>query len=420
MSNVFYPFFDVFLNIFIIYIRAEKARVFRLDENEKKCYNEGVMNVYLDYAATTPLDKRVFQKMKPYLTSVYANPAAQYKAGRAVLGALDDARDKTAALLHASPSEVYFTASGSEADSWAIRGFAYALGKQNCKQILVSSVEHHALINGALALKREGFDVRFLPVTADGIVDESALFDLLENPTSLVCVMTANNEVGTLQPIEKIAKATHLAGAFFFTDAVQAAPYYEIDVKKSGADMLSISAHKFYGPKGMGALFIKKGTPMSALINGGAQERGLRGGTSNVAGATGLSEAFALTVAEREERFFHVKTLRDKLIEGVLSDLPNATLNGDEERRTPCNANFSFSGVDGGMLLHRLDLKGIAASSGSACAAGDLEPSHVLAAMGLPSHRVNSAVRFSLGRENTAEQIDYTLKTLTKLVKELS
>lgn len=378
------------------------------------------MNVYLDYAATTPLDKRVFQKMKPYLTAVYANPSSLHKRGREALCALDGARDRVAELLHISPSEFYFTASGSEADSWAIRGFAYALGREKCGQILVSAVEHHALLNSAKALQKEGFDVKFIPVTVTGEVDLQALDRLLDEPTSLVCVMTANNEVGTLQPIEKIAQATHQAGGYLFTDAVQAVPYYETDVRKTGADMLSLSAHKFYGPKGMGGLFIRKGVPMSAIIFGGAQERGLRGGTSNVAGAIGLSEALALAAEEREERFLHVKTLRDRLVEGVLCDIPGAMLNGDEEKRTPCNANLSFPGIEGSMLLHRLDLKGIAASAGSACAAGDLEPSHVLTAMGLPSHRIDSAIRFTLGRENTIEQIDYTLRTLKKLVKELS
>lgn len=377
------------------------------------------MNIYLDYAATTPLDKRVLGKMKPYLTSVYANPASAYGGGRKALAALDGARDKTAELLNAAPAEVYFTASGSEADSWAVKGFAYALGRENCKQILISAIEHHAVINSGKELLRQGFDVHFIPVTEEGITDMGAMSALLEHPTSLVCVMTANNEVGVLQPIEEIAALAHECGAKFFTDAVQAAPYYDLDVKKTGADMLSISAHKFYGPKGVGALFIKKGVPMSALINGGAQERGLRGGTSNVAGAVGLSEAFALAKEEREERFVFVQTLRDRFMDGVLGALPNAVLNGSLTQRIPSNANFSFLGVDSAALLQRLDLEGVYASAGSACAAGDIEPSHVLAAMNLGEERVKSAVRFTFGINNTFTQVDRVVRILRRIVREL-
>jgi cysteine desulfurase len=320
--------------------------------------------------------------------------------------------------LHASPSEIYFTASGSEADSWALKGFAHALGK-NCGKILVSAIEHHAVLNAAKALAREGYLVEFLPVTQAGIIDLAALKNALIEKVSLVCVMTANNEVGTLQPIEEIATLTREAGATFFTDGVQATLYSDLNVKNSGMGMLSLSSHKFYGPKGMGVLYIKKGTPMTALINGGEQERGLRGGTSDTAGAVGLAEALSLAFAEREENIARVQALRDRFLDQVLTDIPNTVLNGDKDKRVPCNANISFLGVNGTALLHRLDLSGVAASAGSACASGAIEPSHVLQAMGLPTERTESAIRFTFGKGNTREDADYAVKILRSCVQEL-
>jgi cysteine desulfurase len=376
------------------------------------------MKVYLDYAATTPLDKRVLAKMTPYMTDVFANPSSSHFYGRESLAGLDEARDRVAELLHAAPSEIYFTASGSEADSWALKGFARALGK-NCGKILVSAIEHHAVLNAARALQREGFSVGFLPVTSAGIIDLSALQAALTERVSLVCVMAANNEVGTWQPIDEIATLARGAGATLFTDCVQAALYSDINVKNSGMGMLSLSSHKFYGPKGMGVLYIKKGVPMSALINGGEQERGLRGGTSNTAGAAGFAEAFSLACAEREENAFRVKALRDRFLECILSDIPNTALNGDKEKCVPCNANISFVGANGTALLHRLDLNGIAASAGSACASGAIEPSHVLQAMGLSPERTESAIRFTFGKYNTLDEVDYTVKILRSCVKEL-
>lgn len=374
------------------------------------------MKVYLDHAATTPLDKRVLQAMRPYLTSVFGNASSSHFFGREAARALDEARDKTALLFNASPSEVYFTSGGSEGDNWAVKGFAHALGK-NCKQILLSAIEHHAMIHTADTLKAEGYDVKFIPVLPDGKIDLTSLKILLGIPTSLVCVMTANNETGVLQPIDKACALAHEHGAKFFTDAVQAAPYLPIDVKESGVDMLSISAHKFYGPKGMGALYIKKGVPMSAIIDGGEQERGLRGGTYNVAGAVGLQTALSLATAEQAENNEKIKAVRDHFIERVNSELPFALLNGDRADRIVSNANFSFTGYDGSVLLHRLDLKDIAVSSGSACASGSIEPSHVLTAMFQDENRAKSAIRFSFGKETTLKQTDYVVDTLKQILK---
>lgn len=374
----------------------------------------------MDHAATTPLDKRVFTKMKPYLTGIFANPSSSHFYGREALAALDGARDKTAEILNSSPSEIYFTASGSEADNWALKGYAHALGRQKCGKIILSAVEHHAVLNAARSLQKEGYTVEILPVTQEGVLDLAALRKSLQERTSLVCVMAANNEVGTLQPIREICALAHEAGARFFTDAVQAALYYDLDVKNSGMDMLSLSSHKFYGPKGMGVLYIKKDVPMSALIDGGEQERGLRGGTSNTAGAVGLAEALILANTEREENFEKVKKIRNHFLDCVFNDIPIAVLNGSRAQRIPCNANLSFPGINGTALLHRLDLCGIAASAGSACTSGAIEPSHVLTAMNLPAERTESAIRFSFGRENTVEQAEYTVGKLKKSLKELT
>lgn len=378
------------------------------------------MKVYLDHAATTPLDKRVFTAMKPYLTNVYANASSAHSFGRAALKALDGARDGAAEVLKVNPSELYFTAGGSESDNWAMKGGARAVRERTGKKhILVSAIEHHAVLRSATALQKEGFEIEYIPVDENGIVNTSVLRQKLKNDTALVCVMTVNNEVGTVQPVRQVADLAHEYGAFFFTDAVQAADSMDISNIASYADMVSISAHKFYGPKGVGALYIKRGTPIAAFVDGGEQERGLRGGTSDVAGAVGLSVALRLAAAEREENNAYVCKLRNLFLEGIYNDIDGVFLNGDKENRLVCNANLAFSGVDGTALLHRLDLKGIALSSGSACASGSIEPSHVLTAMGLPADRVKSSLRFTFGKGNTQEQVEYTLKVLKTTVKSL-
>lgn len=378
------------------------------------------MKVYLDYAATTPLDKRVFKAMLPLLGDNFGNPASLHAFGREALRELDAARDKVAQILGADPSEIYFTSSGSEADNWALKCAARAARQRTGRtQVVVSAMEHHAVLGSAAFLAEEGFDVRYLSPAPNGLFDVADVANALSDETALVCVMTVNNEIGTVQPVREIARAAHAAGALFFTDAVQAAGYMDIGKLTLEADMVSLSAHKFYGPKGVGALFVKRGTPFCPLIHGGEQERGLRGGTSNPAGAVGLAAALAYASEEREENNEHICAVRDRFLDQLFNAVDGASLNGDFLRRIPSNANVSFAGVDGSALLHRLDLAGIAVSLGSACASGAVEPSHVLTAMGLPTDRVKSAVRFSFGKYSTFDEAEYVVKVLSRLLPEL-
>lgn len=378
------------------------------------------MKVYLDYAATTPLDKRVFKAMLPLLGDNFGNPASLHAFGREALRELDAARDKVAQILGADPSEIYFTSSGSEADNWALKCAARAARQRTGRtQVVVSAMEHHAVLGSAAFLAEEGFDVRYLSPAPNGLFDVADVANALSDETALVCVMTVNNEIGTVQPVREIARAAHAAGALFFTDAVQAAGYMDIGKSTLEADMVSLSAHKFYGPKGVGALFVKRGTPFGPLIHGGEQERGLRGGTSNPAGAVGLAAALAYASEEREENNEHIRAVRDRFLDQLFNAVDGASLNGDFLRRIPSNANVSFAGVDGSALLHRLDLAGIAVSLGSACASGAVEPSHVLTAMGLPTDRVKSAVRFSFGKYSTFDEAEYVVKVLSRLLPEL-
>ncbi len=378
------------------------------------------MKVYLDHAATTPLDKRVLESMAPYLTGVYANPSSSHFYGREALKALDEARDTVAQILNASASETYFTASGSESGNWAVKGVARAEKERSGKKhILVSAIEHHAVLNSAKALQKEGYEVEFLPVDGDGVLDVSVLKEKLRKDTSLVCVMAANNEVGAIQPVKEIAEIVHQNGSLFFTDAVQAAGCMDIGETALNADVVSFSAHKFYGPKGMGGLYVKKGTPITALIDGGEQERGLRGGTSNVAGAVGLATALKLASEERKENNARIRAIRDYFLKLLFDGVEGVSLNGSKTNRLPANANIRFDGVDGIALLHRLDLQGIAASTGSACASGSIEPSHVLTAMGLSVPQAASSLRFTFGKENTEQEVEYTVKVIQSLVKEL-
>lgn len=378
------------------------------------------MKVYLDYAATTPLDKRVFKAMLPLLDDNFGNPASLHAFGREALRELDAARDKVAQILGADPSEIYFTSSGSEADNWALKCAARAARQRTGRtQVVVSAMEHHAVLGSAAFLAEEGFDVRYLSPAPNGLFDVADVANALSDKTALVCFMTVNNEIGTVQPVREIARAAHAAGALFFTDAVQAAGYMDIGKLALEADMVSLSAHKFYGPKGVGALFVKRGTPFGPLIHGGEQERGLRGGTSNPAGAVGLAAALAYASEEREENNEHIRAVRDRFLDQLFNAVDGASLNGDFLRRIPSNANVSFAGVDGSALLHRLDLAGIAVSLGSACASGAVEPSHVLTAMGLPTDRVKSAVRFSFGKYSTFDEAEYVVKVLSRLLPEL-
>lgn len=374
--------------------------------------------IYFDHAATTPVDPRVLEKMLPYFTEKFGNPNSQHWFGRQTVSAVDEARDTVARLIGAKSSEIYFTSGGTEADNWALRGAAYAMAHRG-KHLIVSAVEHPAMITTAKELMKRGFEVTFAEVDEYGAVDLEKLERVIRPDTTFVGVMTANNEVGTVQPVKEIAALCKKKGVLFFTDAVQAAGALRLEVKELGADMLSFSAHKFYGPKGVGVLYIRSGLKIDKIVTGGHQERSMRGGTTNVPAVVGLAEALRLAVSELDENAAYVSSLRDRFIRRVQREIPFVKLNGHPENRLPANANFSFRYVEGESLLFSLDLKGIAVSSGSACSSGSLEPSHVLLAMGLPEGLAHGSVRFSFGRHNTAEEVDYAVDALKEIVLKL-
>ena len=374
--------------------------------------------IYFDHAATTPVDARVLQKMLPYFSENFGNPNSQHWFGRRSVTAVDEARDLIASLIGAKPGEIYFTSGGTESDNWAIRGAAHAQAAKG-KHLIVSAVEHPAMITTAKELEKEGFEVSFAPVDEYGRVDVQKLKALLRSDTTFVGVMTANNEVGTVQPIAEISALCKERGILFFTDAVQVAGALKIDVKDPAVDLLSFSAHKFYGPKGVGVLYIRSGLKMGKIITGGHQERTMRGGTTNVPAIVGMAEAFRLAQEEREKNAAYVSSLRDRFISRVLREIPYVKLNGHPQERLPANANFSFRYIEGESLLFSLDLAGIAVSSGSACSSGSLEPSHVLLAMGLPEGLAHGSVRFSFGKDNTPAQIDYAVDKLKEIVLKL-
>lgn len=374
--------------------------------------------IYFDHAATTPVDPRVLEKMMPYFTEKFGNPNSQHFFGRETVSAVDDARDAIAACIGAKPSEIYFTSGGTEADNWALRGAVHAFAARG-RHLIVSAVEHPAMISAAKELVKEGFDVTFAEVDEYGLVDLEKLEKAIRPDTIFVGVMTANNEVGTIQPVKEIAALCKARGIVFFTDAVQAAGAIPLDVKALGADMLSFSAHKFYGPKGVGALYVRSGLRIGKLIAGGHQERSMRGGTTNVPAVVGMAQALRIACAELEKNAAYVTSLRDRFIKRVLAEIPYVKLNGHPEKRLPANANFSFRYIEGESLLFSLDLKDIAVSSGSACSSGSLEPSHVLLAMGLPEGLAHGSIRFSFGKDNTVEQVDYAVDALKEITVKL-
>lgn len=375
-------------------------------------------HVYFDHAATTPVDERVLQKMLPYFTDNFGNPNSQHWFGRRSVTAVDEARDTVASLIGAKPSEIYFTSGGTESDNWAIRGAAHARAEKG-KHLIISAVEHPAMITTAKELEKEGFEVSLAPVDEYGAVDVEKLKSLLRPDTIFVGIMTANNEVGTIQPLAEISGLCRERGILFFTDAVQAAGALKIDVNDPAADLLSFSGHKFYGPKGVGVLYIRSGLKLGKIITGGHQERTMRGGTTNVPAIVGLAEALRLAQEEREQNAAYVSSLRDRFISRVLHEIPYVKLNGHPQKRLPANANFSFRYIEGESLLFSLDLAGIAVSSGSACSSGSLEPSHVLLAMGLPEGLAHGSIRFSFGKDNTPAQIDYAVDKLKEIVVKL-
>ena len=374
--------------------------------------------IYLDHAATTAVSPEVLREMLPYMTECFGNAASIHGTGREAHRALDRARKQVAAVLGAQPQEIYFTSGGSESDNWAVKGVAWA-ARGRGKHVITSAVEHHAVLNACAWLEGMGFEVTRLPVDALGRVDPDSVARAVRPDTVLISVMTANNEIGTLQPIREIGEIARSRGVPFHTDAVQAAGHIPVNVEELQVDLLSLSAHKFHGPKGVGVLYVRRGTKLDSLIHGGAQERGLRAGTPNVPGAVGLAKALELAAASLPESADRVRALRDQLIREIRARIPDAVLNGDPERRLPGNVHFSFPGVDGEALLLRLDLAGIACSGGSACTSGAQEPSHVLAAIGQAPELAKGGLRMTLGEENTPEEIKEVLRVLPEIVQDL-
>ncbi|OQB25335.1 MAG: Cysteine desulfurase [Firmicutes bacterium ADurb.Bin182] len=374
--------------------------------------------IYLDNAATTALKPEVLEKMLPYFTEYYGNPSSLHSFAREAKKGIDKAREQTASAVGALPEEIIFTGSGSESDNMVLRGIA-ALKKQNGNHIIISSVEHHAVLHTCEELEKAGFKVTYLPVDEYGRVFADDVASAITDKTILVSIMFANNEVGTIMPISEIGSICRARNVLFHTDAVQAVGQVPIDVKKMNIDMLTMSAHKFHGPKGAGALYIKKGIRLPAMITGGAQERKKRAGTENVPGIVGLGEAIEISVKNMETNAKRMRSLRDKLIMGIRERIPDVKLNGHPSERLPGNVNFSIRYVEGESILLMLDLNGIAASSGSACTSGSLDPSHVLLAMGLDHETAHGSLRMTLGDETTDEEIDYVLEVLPGIINRL-
>lgn len=373
--------------------------------------------VYADNAATTAVNKAVLDEMIPYYCEKYGNPSSIYSVGRDAREAVDAARKRVADALGAQPEEIFFTSGGSEADNWAIRGIAHKNAGKG-KHLITTKFEHHAVLHTMKVLEKEGFEVTYLDVNSNGVVNPKDLEAAIRPDTTLVTIMYANNEIGTIQPIPELGKICADKGVIFHTDAVQAVGHVPVNVKDQYIDLLSLSAHKFHGPKGVGALYIRKGLRFANLIEGGAQEKNRRAGTENVPGIVGLGKAIELATTNLEENNKKVTKLRDRLIDGILK-LPLVRLNGDREKRLPGNVNVSIEGIEGESLLLLLDMNGICASSGSACTSGSLDPSHVLLAIGLKHEVAHGSLRFSLNELNSDEDVDYILEVLPKIVERL-
>ncbi|MBE7091501.1 MAG: cysteine desulfurase [Clostridiales bacterium] len=373
--------------------------------------------IYLDHAATTPLKAEVLERMTPYLTHAFANADSAHALGRKAMAAVDAARDNVAEILRVKPSEIYFTSGGTEADNWAVKGFAEARGKD--KEIFVSSIEHAAVYESANYLKTQGYKVTEIPVNAEGIVDISFLRERVNENTSFIAVMMANNEIGTVQPVKEICEIANAFGVPVFTDGVQAIPTMQVFPKELGVSALSFSAHKIGGPKGVGVLYVKEGTPIGHLIHGGQQERARRGGTTNVAGVVGLASALHLNYENMQAACEKIRQTRDFFIRRVREEISCAILNGSIENRVVSNANFTFRGVGNEAVLHRLDMLGVCASAGSACTSGTLQPSKTLLAMGLCEQDAKSSIRFSFGEENTLVEAEKVVGYLKQIIGEL-
>ncbi len=372
---------------------------------------------YFDNAATTPITEKVLLKMFPYLTTVYGNASAMYGIGRNSKAAIEDARKSVAEIINVNPKEIYFTASGSESDNIAIKGFAHA-NQNKGKHIITSKIEHHAVLETCETLEKQGFEITYLNVDKEGVVDLNELINSIRADTILISIMYANNEIGTIQPIAKIGGIAKSKNIVFHTDAVQAVGNIPINASEMGIDMLSMSAHKLHGPKGVGALYVKNGIEFEKYINGGHQERNKRAGTENVAGIVGLGEACKLAQKNLDYHIKYLSGLRDYYIKEVLNEIPNIKINGSTKNRLPGNANISFRDIDGQELLFKLDEVGICASSGSACNTGSQKPSHVLTAIGLSSDEAKGALRITFGEDNTFEDIDFLIKSIRKFINE--
>ena len=374
--------------------------------------------IYLENAATTAVSPEVLEAMLPYFTQCFGNPSSIHSTGRDARRVVDAARRQVAAAIGAQPQEIYFTAGGSESDNWAIKGTAFTR-KSRGNHIITSAIEHHAVLHTCAWLEKQGFEVTYLPVDEFGRVRVEDVEKAITDKTILITIMAANNEIGTIQPIAEIGKLAHDKGILFHTDAVQAIGAMPIDVNAMHIDMLSMSGHKFHGPKGIGALYIRKGVKIDQYLHGGAQERGQRAGTENLAGIVGMGKAIEIATQHLEENAARLTVLRDKLIDGILAEIPDVRLNGHRTQRLPNNVNVSVRYVEGEALLLRLDLAGIAGSSGSACTSGSLDPSHVLLAIGLPHEIAHGSLRLSLGTDTTEAEIDEVLDKLPGIVKNL-
>ena len=376
--------------------------------------------IYFDNAATTCVSPEVLDKMLPFFKENFGNPSSQfYEAGRSAKEALEDARGVLAKCLNCDTNEVFFTASGSEADNWAIKGAAEAGVLKGRNKIITSAIEHHAVLNTCKYLEKHGYEVIYLPVDENGTVLPETLKNAVDDKTSIVSIMLANNEIGTIEPIAELCEIAHGAGALFHTDAVQAAGHIKTDFKALGVDMLSISGHKFHAPKGVGALITRKGLRIPNLIHGGGQEKGRRAGTENVPYIVGMAYALKFACDKMDENTERIKAIRDRLISGIEEKIPYVKLNGHREKRLPGNVNFSFKYIEGESLMLWLDMNSVAVSSGSACASGSLDPSHVLLAIGLPHEVAHGSLRFSIGDTNTMEEADRLLRILPPIVEKL-
>jgi cysteine desulfurase len=377
------------------------------------------MRVYFDYNATTPLAPEVVDTISQVSRDLFGNPSSIHHFGQQAKATIDDARSATASLINADPSEIVFVSGGTEADNFAIRGAAEALEPTGRRHLIASGIEHEAVLNTLRALARRGWRTTLLPVDQTGVVSPDRLREAIDAETALVSVMHANNEIGTIQPVAALAAIAHEHGALMHTDAVQTAGKVPVDVRALGVDLLSLSAHKFNGPKGAGALWIKRGTRMQPTATGGKHERNRRAGTENVAAIAGLGVAAVLAARKMAPEAARVCALRDRLEAGILANVPGTQVNGTRDARVPNTTNISFERVEAESLLIALDLEGIAVSTGSACSSGTLEPSHVLKAMGLPSHRTQNSLRFSLGMFSTQEEVDRVIEVLPRLVEKL-